>query len=141
MFHFCSLARALGDENRVRILMALRTAPLCVCQLTALLDLAPSTTSRHLSLLRQARLIECCKQGRWAYYRLPQGNVSPSVAAALEWVRLSLIDDADIAADSRRIRELILEDQSLRDGETACCHSSAVHALDAALNRNEEAAS
>ena len=58
MFDFLTTCRALADENRIRILMALRGRQLCVCQVTAFLDLAPSTTSKHLSILRQARLIE-----------------------------------------------------------------------------------
>ena len=70
MFDFPTTCRALADENRIRILMALRGRQLCVCQVTAFLDLAPSTTSKHLSILRQARLIESNKQGRWVYYRL-----------------------------------------------------------------------
>lgn len=54
MFDFLTTCRALADENRIRILMALRGRQLCVCQVTAFLDLAPSTTSKHLSILRQA---------------------------------------------------------------------------------------
>ena len=33
----------------------------------------PSTVSKHLSLLSEADLVEVRKDGRWAYYRLPQG--------------------------------------------------------------------
>jgi len=49
--------KALADENRARLLFALRGGELCVCQLIALLDLAPSTVSKHLTILRAARLI------------------------------------------------------------------------------------
>ena len=71
MLNYITAIRALGDENRLRILMALRQRPLCVCEITTLLGLAASTTSKHLFLLRQARLIESLKKGRWVYYRLP----------------------------------------------------------------------
>ena len=71
MLTYVSTIRALGDENRLRILMALRHRPLCVCEITTLLGLAASTTSKHLFILRQARLIESIKNGRWVYYRLP----------------------------------------------------------------------
>ena len=40
------MLKALADENRVRAVYALRGGELCVCQLIALLDLAPSTVSR-----------------------------------------------------------------------------------------------
>ena len=46
MFTFLNLVRALGDESRVRILMALRHRPLCVCEITTLLGLAASRGKR-----------------------------------------------------------------------------------------------
>ncbi len=107
MFHFCNLAKALGDENRVRILMALMKYPLCVCQLTALLDLAPSTTSKHLSILRQSQLIECVKNGRWAYYHLPEKPANASIAAALAWVQESLKSHERVKEDMKRLHQVL----------------------------------
>lgn len=98
MFNFITTVRALGDENRARILMALRLRTLCVCEITTLLGLAASTTSKHLYLLRQARLIESVKKGRWVYYRLPH-NPSPSIRTALDWVSSELADSPQIAQD------------------------------------------
>ena len=77
MLDFMNITRALSDENRVRILMALRKRTFCVCQITALLDLSPSTTSKHLSVLKQARLIEGKKQGKWVYYSLANPEKRP----------------------------------------------------------------
>ena len=99
MFTFLNLVRALGDESRVRILMALRHRPLCVCEITTLLGLAASTTSKHLFLLRQARLIENIKKGRWVYYRLPE-NPMPSVCDALAWLEKELADNPQILQDA-----------------------------------------
>ena len=64
--------KALGDENRLRILLSLQDGELCVCQLTELLALAPSTVSKHLSILRSARLVVSRKEGRWIHYRLSE---------------------------------------------------------------------
>ena len=79
---FMDITRALSDENRVRTLMFLREGELCVCQIIEMLGLAPSTVSKHLSILKQARLVETRKKGRWIYYRLPEGEVSPAVTEA-----------------------------------------------------------
>ena len=79
--------KALADENRVRLLLALRKQELCLCQLVELVGLAPSTVSKHMSILRQARLVEGRKDGRWQYYRLAGANASPAVRQAIEWVR------------------------------------------------------
>lgn len=137
MFDFLNIARALSDANRVRILLALRAAPLCVCQITALLDLAPSTTSKHLSVLRQSRLIESTKQGRWVYYTLPSclpgSQASPVVQAALDWALGTLKDDPGIAQDAERIADIlqtIANEANADDPEHLFCHSPELHLLD-----------
>jgi ArsR family transcriptional regulator len=67
---FTILMKALSDSNRVRALMALRFGELCVCQVIELLNLAPSTVSKHMSILKHAKLVKSRKSGRWIYYRL-----------------------------------------------------------------------
>ena len=97
--HNCiSVIRALGDENRLRILMALRQRPLCVCEITTLLGLAASTTSKHLYILRQARLIESIKNGRWVYYQLPHAPTD-SVREVLALTTRELADSPQILQD------------------------------------------
>lgn len=65
-----AVIKALADENRVRVLMALRPEELCVCQMVELLGLAPSTVSKHIAILKQARLVDSRKEGRWMFYRI-----------------------------------------------------------------------
>ena len=65
---FMSLTKALADPNRVRLLLALRGGELCACQITELFGLAPSTMSKHLSILYQAGLVDSRKNGRWVHY-------------------------------------------------------------------------
>ena len=71
MREFMAITKALSDPTRVRILLALRRGELCVCQITELFGLAPSTVSKHLSMLHHAGLILSRKSERWVYYRLP----------------------------------------------------------------------
>ena len=132
MFHFCNLVKALGDENRLRIIMALRAQPLCVCQLTALLDLAPSTTSKHLSILRQAQLIECIKNGRWAYYKLPSNTANESIDKALLLVQESLSHSETINQDNERLKNVLLEEKGAfaNNDLQEIGHSAYMHSLD-----------
>ena len=51
-----TIAKALSDDNRVHIVAMLDGRELCVCQVIELLELAPSTVSKHLSILKQARV-------------------------------------------------------------------------------------
>ena len=54
MKDFLNITKALADENRLRMLLALQQGELCVCQITELMGLAMSTVSKHLSILYQA---------------------------------------------------------------------------------------
>ena len=94
-----AVTRALSDENRVRALLALGDQEICVCQLIALLQLAPSTVSKHMSVLKQAGLVAGQKKGRWMYYRLPGKAASPMVRRALSWVRHAVSEDLRIRMD------------------------------------------
>ncbi len=107
MREFMDIAKALADPNRVRLLLALEGRELCVCQLVALLELAPSTVSKHLSVLHHARLIEARKAGKWIHYRQAAVSAPPLVREALGWVRRSLIGEAQINWDAQRIGELV----------------------------------
>ena len=69
---FGGFTKALAHPARVRILAMLRHGSLCVCQLTAVLELATSTVSAHLSELRRAGLVAEEKKGKWVEYRLTQ---------------------------------------------------------------------
>ena len=107
MRDFMTLAKALADENRVRALLALRHRELCVCQIIELLELAPSTVSKHMSVLQQARLVDSRKVGRWVYYRLADSSSGGAVVGALEWVERSLGGDPKAVDDAARLKKIL----------------------------------
>lgn len=107
MRHLVRTTKALADEGRIRILGALQGRQLCVCQLIELLGLAPSTVSKHLSILRNARLIESRKQGRWMYYRLADADAPAQAADALAWVLQSFAGSRQFVEDRRRLEEIL----------------------------------
>lgn len=140
MLDFLNVTKALTDENRLRILMALRRRELCVCQVTAFLDLAPSTTSKHLSLLRQARLIEARRKGKWVYYRLPgTGESRTGDSPALDALELTLTHLSGlpvILRDEARIQAMLEREELLCAGmnaeEKESLHSPDIHLLEEA---------
>jgi len=105
-----AITNALADESRVRTVGALMRHRLCVCQIAELLQLAPSTVSKHLSILRNGGLVERQKKGRWIYYFIPQQQ-DDRARRALEWLRFALAKDSRIAGDERRLKEILKEDQ------------------------------
>ena len=100
------LVKAMAHPARLRILAMLADGELCVCQLTAVLRLAPSTVSAHLGELKRAGLILEEKRSKFVFYVL-----SPDQAAR-EWHRQaigalghdpSVVTDRDLVVRIRRV--------------------------------------
>lgn len=66
--------KALSDEIRLRIINILYEEDLYVCEIVDVLSLPQSTVSRHLTILKNANIIEDTKHGQWAYYKLIKGK-------------------------------------------------------------------
>lgn len=64
------LFKALGDETRLRIVALLSHGELCVCHIQEALRISQPNVSRHLSILRAARIVEPRREGTWVHYRL-----------------------------------------------------------------------
>ena len=101
-----AVGKALADEQRVRILMALSRGELCLCQLTELLGLAPSTVSKHASILKQARLVRGRREGRWTMFRLAEEEYSAEAPLAIAWLGKALAKSPEIRDDARRLAEI-----------------------------------
>ncbi len=107
MRDFILITKALADPNRVRVLLALRRGELCVCQIVELLQLAPSTISKHLSILNHAGLILSRKDERWVYYRLPGKEAPVVVREAIAWIHKSLAKSPEAAADAKSLKKIL----------------------------------
>jgi ArsR family transcriptional regulator, lead/cadmium/zinc/bismuth-responsive transcriptional repressor len=67
--------KILGEHTRVRILLALSTRELCVCDLAELFGLSVSAVSHQLRLLRAHRLVRPRRQGKLVFYSLDDDHV------------------------------------------------------------------
>ncbi len=101
------VTKALADIQRVRVLMMLGPGELCVCQIVEVLGLAPSTVSKHLSVLSAAGLADSRKQGRWMYYRLPAASAGAFVRPVLKWLAETLEKDETIQRDARKLKAVV----------------------------------
>lgn len=110
MREFMAITKALADENRIRMLLALQGGELCVCQITELFGLAASTISKHLSILYQAGLVDSRKDGRWIYYSLPAKGPSAPAREAIRWVAKSLAEDSRTVEDAARLKKVLALD-------------------------------
>ena len=62
--------KALGHPTRLLIAEELGRGERCVCEFVDMAGVDYSTISRHLSVLKQAGLVEDKKRGKRVYYRL-----------------------------------------------------------------------
>ncbi|HEU0022459.1 MAG TPA: metalloregulator ArsR/SmtB family transcription factor [Dehalococcoidia bacterium] len=78
---------ALADSNRMKILFALATTELCVCDLACVVGNSESAISQHLRVLRSLRWVKGRREGRMVYYSLADQHVRSLLHLELEHVR------------------------------------------------------
>jgi DNA-binding transcriptional ArsR family regulator len=78
--------KALGDPTRLRIVYALSKKKLCVCDLSASLDMSQSAVSHQLRILRNLKLVKFEKKGKSVYYSLDDDHILSMFEKCLEHV-------------------------------------------------------
>ena len=69
--------KALSDENRLKIIYSLHNeGELCVCDIAGIVNSSVQRASYHLRLLRDMGLCNFRKEGKIAYYRLEDNEMS-----------------------------------------------------------------
>ena len=98
--------KCLSDETRLRCVALLqKQGKLCVCELTAALNLSQPKISRHLALLRQCGLLQDSREGQWVYYQinpLLPGWALPILKDALA----AVTNDPQFIEDSERLQRM-----------------------------------
>jgi ArsR family transcriptional regulator, arsenate/arsenite/antimonite-responsive transcriptional repressor len=106
MREFELAVKAVSDPTRTRILKLLEGGGLCVCQVQAVLGLAPSTVSKHLTVLKHAGLVEDRRDGKWIEYGLARDSHNPHAKRVLALLEGDLDRDPAVLADRKRLREI-----------------------------------
>ena len=75
LFDIADFYKALADSTRIKIINALDKSELCVCDISALLNMTKSAVSHQLQNLREMRLVKCRRQGKEALYSLADEHV------------------------------------------------------------------
>jgi len=76
--------RAMADPVRARILYALTIEPLCVCELSRLLEMSMPAVSHHLRVLTMSRLLTVRKEGKFACYYLHDERLTGTLRALVK---------------------------------------------------------
>ena len=100
------LFKTLSDPNRLRILKMLQTKSLCVCEITDILNLATSTVSKHLSILRDTGFIIEEKEGKWVNYMINPRPSDKRISSILSTLDFWISDDNLIISDKQKIQKV-----------------------------------
>ena len=65
-----AVCRAMGDDNRLRIIYMLQNGEMCACELLKELQITQPTLSHHMQVLHSCGLINIRQEGKWNHYSL-----------------------------------------------------------------------
>jgi ArsR family transcriptional regulator, arsenate/arsenite/antimonite-responsive transcriptional repressor len=108
MNEILSIFKALSDETRLRIIKLLEEGELCVCDITAALDMVQPKVSFHLSTLKEAGLIKDRKQGKWIHYSLNEKDLFRRMLILSSCERMQ---DVTISGDRKRLAAFLGDKQ------------------------------
>ncbi|MDD3840839.1 MAG: metalloregulator ArsR/SmtB family transcription factor [Clostridia bacterium] len=101
---FIEIFKALGDENRIRILNLLIRGELCVCEVETMLEMTQSNASRHLNKLKSAGIITSDKKSQWVYYRINSEFIEEN-NMLYEFLKNKINKDVQCLKDVERLRK------------------------------------
>src|SRR5512143_4045731 len=99
-----TLFKAMADETRLRILKLLEEGELCVCDITAGLEMTQPNVSFHLGILKEAGLVKDRREGRWMYYDLDLGDLMSRVVVP---TALGRVSGKVVAEDRKRLKKFM----------------------------------
>ena len=78
--------KIFGDSTRIKILNALLTESMCVCDIAALLNMTHSAISHQLKILKQSKIVKYQKQGKVVYYMLDDEHIEQIFKKGVEHI-------------------------------------------------------
>ena len=79
--------KVLGNDTRLKMVMALEGGEMCVCDLAAFTGLSDSAVSHQLRRLKDLNLVKQRRDGQVLYYSLDDDHVAELLRIGLDHVR------------------------------------------------------
>ena len=86
IFELADFFKIFGDSTRIKILWALDTQELCVCDLASLLNMTKSAISHQLRVLRQDSLVKYRKDGKNVFYSINDDHIKTIIENGLSHI-------------------------------------------------------
>jgi len=86
IFRVSNLYKIFSDETRLKILNALLSTELCVCDISEILNMSHSSISHQLKILRDMKLVKTKKVGKSVYYSLIDNHIEKIIRIGVEHI-------------------------------------------------------
>ncbi len=90
------ILKAIAHPSRIFIVEKLSEKPYCVCELTEMIGADTSTVSKHLSILKNAGIIEDEKRGTSVYYSLRCTCIMKFIGCIEQVIKMNLEKHASL---------------------------------------------
>ena len=107
MKKIANIFKALSDDTRLRMIKLLHERELCVCELMQVLDMSQPRISRHMSVLKNAGLVEDRREGKWVHYSLRKETQGKEIKILLDSMAVIANNEAVVKADKKNLRKAI----------------------------------
>ena len=82
IFGMAETFKVLGDQTRLKIVLALSKQELCVLDISSVLGISESAISHQLRLLKSLRLVKQRKEGKLVFYSLDDEHIEDLIKVA-----------------------------------------------------------
>ena len=87
LYELSELFKVFGDQTRLKILSALVSSELCVCDIAYLLNMSQSSISHQLRILKQSKLVKYRKEGKVVFYSIHDDHVKDLIDTGMSHVK------------------------------------------------------
>ncbi len=99
--------KALGEPTRLKIIKFLSIQELCICELTAVLDMSQPRVSQQVKVLKQVGLVIERKVRQKSYFSINPSTLDGSdIKSFTSFMGFSLDDFSDLKEENHRYMEL-----------------------------------
>lgn len=75
---------AFSDDTRLKVIILLSLKPLCVSEISAILDINQTTISHQLKILKSLNIVECERAGKNVIYYIKNSGVENVLNASVD---------------------------------------------------------
>ena len=86
LIDLAELFKVFGDSTRIKILTALSSGELCVCDISKIIGMTMSAVSHQLKILKTAKLVGFRKEGKTVFYSLADGHIQTIISQGMEHI-------------------------------------------------------